>query len=98
MTLTKAALAERLFTEVGLNNRESHEFVDALFEVLTERLEWGYSLRLSGFGNFKVRSKTERPGRNPKTGEMFAVSARRVVVFHPGAKFSRRVDTGMKSR
>ncbi|HEX7325338.1 MAG TPA: integration host factor subunit alpha [Rhodanobacteraceae bacterium] len=98
MTLTKAAMTQRLSDEVGLNLRESSEFIDAMFDVLRDYLERGWAVRLSGFGNFEVRAKGERPGRNPKTGEAFAVSARRVVVFHAGGKFRQRVDAQARTR
>ncbi len=69
MALTKAEMAEKLFDEVGLNKREAKEFVDAFFDVLREALEQGRQVKLSGFGNFDLRRKNQRPGRNPKTGE-----------------------------
>ncbi|EQD47115.1 Integration host factor, alpha subunit, partial [mine drainage metagenome] len=79
MALTKAEMAERLFAEVGLNKREAKEFVDAFFEAMRKALEDGEQIKLSGFGNFELRSKNQRPGRNPKTGEEIPISARRVV-------------------
>ena len=78
MALTKAEMAERLFDEVGLNKREAKEFVDAFFDVLREALEQGRQVKLSGFGNFDLRRKNQRPGRNPKTGEEIPISARTV--------------------
>jgi integration host factor subunit alpha len=92
-TLTKAEMAERLFQDVGLNKREAKEFVDALFETLRAALERGEHVKLSGFGNFELRQKNERPGRNPKTGEEIPISARRVVTFRPGQKLRARVET-----
>jgi len=92
MTLTKAAMAEQLFADVGLNKREAKEFVDAFFEVIRESLEKGEQVKLSGFGNFDLRDKNERPGRNPKTGEEIPISARRVVTFRPGQKLKVRVE------
>ncbi len=92
MTLTKAAMAERLFLDVGLNKREARECVDAFFEVLREALEQGEPVKLSGFGNFDLRNKNQRPGRNPKTGEEIPISARRVVTFRPGQKLKLRVE------
>lgn len=92
-TLTKAEMAERLFHEVGLNKREAKEFVDALFETLRAALERGEQVKLSGFGNFELRQKNQRPGRNPKTGEEIPISARRVVTFRPGQKLRARVET-----
>lgn len=92
MALTKAEMAERLFIDVGLNKREAKEFVDAFFESIRDALERGEQIKLSGFGNFDLRLKNERPGRNPKTGEEIPISARRVVTFRPGQKLKIRVE------
>ena len=92
MSLTKAAIADRLFEVVGLNKREAKEFVDAYFEAIREALERGENVKLSGFGNFQLRVKNQRPGRNPKTGEEIPISARRVVTFRPGQKLRARVE------
>ena len=92
MSLTKADIADRLFNEVGLNKREAKEFVDAYFEIIREALETGENVKLSGFGNFQLRDKNQRPGRNPKTGEEIPISARRVVTFRPGQKLRARVE------
>ena len=92
MALTKAEIADRLFNEVGLNKREAKEFVDAYFETIRQALESGENVKLSGFGNFQLREKNQRPGRNPKTGEEIPISARRVVTFRPGQKLRARVE------
>jgi integration host factor subunit alpha len=92
VALTKAELADALFDELGLNKREAKEFVDLFFEEIRERLEAGEEVKLSGFGNFELRSKNQRPGRNPKTGEEIPISARRVVTFRPGQKLRLRVE------
>ncbi len=92
MSLTKADLAAALFDEVGLNKREAKEFVDAWFECIRRALENGEPVKLSGFGNFQLRDKNQRPGRNPKTGEEIPISARRVVTFKPGQKLRARVE------
>jgi len=92
MSLTKAEIADRLFEEVGLNKREAKEFVDAYFEAIKEALEKGENVKLSGFGNFQLREKNQRPGRNPKTGKEIPISARRVVTFRPGQKLRARVE------
>jgi integration host factor subunit alpha len=92
MALTKAEMAERLFEEVGLNKREAKEFVDAFYSALRESLERGKQVKLSGFGNFELRKKNQRPGRNPKTGEEIPISARTVVTFRPGQKLKERVE------
>ena len=91
MALTKAAMAERLFTELGLNKREAKDMVDLFFETVRQCLERGEQVKLSGFGNFELRDKGERPGRNPKTGEEIPISARRVVTFRPGQNLRARV-------
>ena len=91
MTLTKADLADQLYEELGLNKRESKEFVELFFEKMRQSLETGESVKLSGFGNFDLRKKTPRPGRNPKTGEEIPISARRVVTFRPSLKLKERV-------
>jgi integration host factor subunit alpha len=93
VALTKAEMAEKLYEEVGLNKREAKEFVDAFFGVLREGLEKGRQVKLSGFSNFDLRRKNERPGRNPKTGEEIPISARTVVTFRPGQKLKERVET-----
>ena len=92
MSLTKADMADHLFDEVGLNKREAKEFVDAYFEMIRGALENGENVKLSGFGNFQLREKNQRPGRNPKTGEEIPISARRVVTFRPGQKLRARVE------
>jgi len=92
MALTKAIMAERLFEELGLNKREAKEVVDLFFEEIRQALEEGEQVKLSGFGNFDLRKKNERPGRNPKTGEEIPISARRVVTFRPGQKLRARVE------
>ena len=92
MSLTKAEIADQLFEEVGLNKREAKEFVDSFFEAVRDALERGENVKLSGFGNFQLRAKNQRPGRNPKTGEEIPISARRVVTFRPGQKLRARVE------
>jgi integration host factor subunit alpha len=92
MALTKADMAERLFEELGLNKREAKELVELFFEEVRAALENGRQVKLSGFGNFDLREKNERPGRNPKTGEEIPISARRVVTFRSGQKLKARVE------
>ena len=92
MALTKADMAERLFEELGLNKREAKELVELFFEEVREALEDTNNVKLSGFGNFTLRDKTQRPGRNPKTGEEIPICARRVVTFRPGQKLNQRVE------
>jgi len=97
MTLTKADLADLLFEQVGLNKREAKDMVEAFFEELRSALESGNSVKLSGFGNFELRKKSERPGRNPKTGEEIPISARRVVTFHASQKLKGKVEDNYAS-
>ena len=92
MALTKADMAEKLFEELGLNKREAKELVELFFEEIRAGLEGGQHVKLSGFGNFDLRDKNQRPGRNPKTGEEIPISARRVVTFRPGQKLKARVE------
>lgn len=98
MALTKAEIAERLFDDIGMNKREAKEFVDVFFDVLREALEQGRQVKLSGFGNFDLRQKKQRPGRNPKTGQEIPVSARTVVTFRPGQKLKERVESYVGSQ
>ncbi|MCX7124389.1 MAG: integration host factor subunit alpha [Gammaproteobacteria bacterium] len=90
--LTKADLAENLFNKLGLNKREAKELVEFFFEEIRAALERGESVKLSGFGNFNLRDKNQRPGRNPKTGEEIPITARRVVTFRAGHKLKSRVE------
>lgn len=92
MALTKADMAEKLYEELGLNKREAKELVEMFFEEVRSALEAGDQVKLSGFGNFDLRDKNERPGRNPKTGEEIPITARRVVTFRPGQKLKARVE------
>ena len=92
MALTKAEMAEKLYEELGLNKREAKEIVEVFFEEIRTALESGNQVKLSGFGNFDLRDKNRRPGRNPKTGEEIPISARRVVTFRPGQKLKARVE------
>ena len=92
--LTKAQLAEILFEQIGLNKRESKEMVDAFFELIAKSLSAGEDVKISGFGNFQIRTKASRPGRNPRTGEPVAIEARRVVTFHASPKLKDAVQEG----
>ncbi len=98
MTLTKADLADLLFEQVGLNKREAKDMVEAFFEEVRIALESGDSVKLSGFGNFELRTKSERPGRNPKTGEEIPITARRVVTFHASQKLKTKVEEHYASK
>jgi integration host factor subunit alpha len=91
-TLTKAELAEMLFDRVGLNKREAKDMVETFFDEIRDALERGDCVKLSGFGNFQLRDKPQRPGRNPKTGEEIPISARRVVTFHSSQKLKALIE------
>lgn len=91
-TLTKADLAELLFEHVGLNKREAKDMVETFFDEISNALERGESVKLPGFGNFQLRDKSQRPGRNPKTGEEVSIAARRVVTFQPSQKLKCMVE------
>lgn len=92
MALTKADIAEHLLTQLGMSKREAKDMVEAFFEEIRQALERGEQVKISGFGNFDLREKNQRPGRNPKTGEDIPISARRVVTFRPGQKLKARVE------
>ncbi len=91
-TLTKAELAELLFEQVGLNKREAKDMVETFFDEIRNALVRGEAVKLSGFGNFQLRDKPQRPGRNPKTGEEIPITARRVVTFHASQKLKDLVE------
>lgn len=90
--LTKAHLADLLFEQIGLNKRESKEIIDAFFELISERLIEGKDVKISGFGNFQIRTKAPRPGRNPRTGEAIPIESRRVVTFHASHKLKNQIQ------
>ena len=92
MTLTKAELVDSLFNKVGMSKKEAKNFVESFFEEISTQLEENVSVKLSGFGNFQLRDKAPRPGRNPKTGVNAQISARRVVTFHPSQKLKEMVE------
>ena len=98
MALTKADIAEHLFEKLGINKKDAKDLVEAFFEEIRSALEKGEQIKLSGFGNFDLRDKKERPGRNPKTGEDIPISARRVVTFRPGQKLKTRVEVGTSNK
>lgn len=85
-------MAERLFSKLGLSKRDAKDLVENFFEEIRAALQRGEQVKLSGFGNFDLRDKNERPGRNPKTGQEIPITARRVVTFRPGQKLKARVD------
>jgi integration host factor subunit alpha len=90
--LTKAHLAELLFEKIGLNKRESKDMLDAFFDLISDSLVEGKDVKISGFGNFQIRTKAPRPGRNPRTGEAIPIQARRVVTFHASHKLKDQIQ------
>lgn len=90
--LTKAQLADLLFDQIGLNKRESKDMIDAFFDLISSSLIEGSDVKISGFGNFQIRTKAPRPGRNPRTGESIPIEARRVVTFHASHKLKEQIQ------
>lgn len=90
--MTKAHLAELLFDQIGLNKREAKDMIEAFFDLISERLVEGKDVKISGFGNFQIRTKAPRPGRNPRTGESIPIQARRVVTFHASHKLKDQIQ------
>ena len=90
--LTKAQLVDLLFDHVGLNKRESKDMVDAFFDLVADSLVEGDDVKISGFGNFQIRTKAARPGRNPRTGEIIPIGERRVVTFHASSKLKEQIQ------
>ncbi len=98
MSVTKTDLAEALYMDVGLNKCEANEFVEAFFNTIKDVLVDGCDVKLSGFGNFELRDKKGRPGRNPKTLEEIQIAPRRIVAFKPGQKIKDTIETYAGSR
>ena len=94
----KSLLLKHLFVKLGINKKDAKEIVETFFEKIRSALENGEQIKLSGFGNFDLRDKSERPGRNPKTGEDIPIAARRVVTFRPGQKLKTRVEVGTSNK
>lgn len=92
--LTKAQLAELLFEQIGLNKRESKDMIEAFFDLISASLVDGSDVRISGFGNFQIRTKAPRPGRNPRTGETIPIQSRRVATFHASHKLKEQIQGG----
>lgn len=90
--LTKAQLADLLFDQIGLNKRESKDMIDAFFNLIGDRLIDGEDVKISGFGNFQIRTKAPRPGRNPRTGQLIPIQSRRVATFHASQKLKEQLQ------
>ena len=93
MALTKFDIVKNLNYEIGLNKREAKELVDSFFDTIKKLLSQGKEVKLSGFGNFQLKDKSSRPGRNPRTGEVVEITARRVVTFKSGQKLKESMKT-----
>ena len=89
--LTKSELAVMLFEQIGLNKREAKDLIDAFFDRITNQLVEGQDVKISGFGNFEVRTKVARPGRNPRTGEVVTIPPRRVVTFRASGSLKEKL-------
>ena len=96
LTLTKAQMSEMLFEQIGLNKREAKEYIEAFFEVISSQLVEGQDVKISGFGNFEIRSKSARPGRNPRTGEPVPIPPKRVVTFKASAMLKDQINSGIE--
>ncbi len=94
-TVTRADLCEAVYQKVGLSRTESAELVEQVLAEISASLENGESVKLSSFGSFVVRSKGERIGRNPKTGEEVPISPRRVMVFKPSNVLKQRINEAL---
>jgi integration host factor subunit alpha len=94
--LTKAQLSDLLFEQIGLNKRESKDMIDAFFDLIAENLVQGQDVKITGFGNFQIRTKAPRPGRNPRTGEAIPIDARRVVTFHASPKLKEQIQAPVR--
>lgn len=91
-TLTKAQLVHLLMEQMAINKREAKEMVDTFFDVIAKNLIEGHDVKIQGFGNFQLRSKVSRPGRNPRTGEAALIQERQVVTFHTSNKLKNQMD------
>lgn len=95
--LTKAQLSDLLFEQIGLNKRESKDMIDAFFVLISDSLVCGDDVKISGFGNFQIRTKAPRPGRNPRTGQLIPIRARRVVTFHASLKLKEQIQEDLRA-
>ena len=100
MSLTKADIVERVYKEAGFSKKEAADLVDMVFKVIKDTLSRGEKVKISGFGNFSIRDKSTRVGRNPQTGDSMDISARRVLTFKPSqvlkeditGRYGHRID------
>lgn len=90
--MTKADIVEKIHTTTGLSKKDSAEMMESVFAIIKEALEAGESIKVSGFGNFEVKQKDARRGRNPQTGEAIIIEARRVLTFKPSTLLRQAVN------
>jgi len=98
MSLTKADIVERVYKEAGFSKKEASDLVDLVFKVIKDTLARGEKVKISGFGNFSIRDKTTRVGRNPQTGDTMEISARRVLTFKPSQVFKEDITARYSHR
>ena len=97
-TITRAQLSEAVYQEVGLSRNESADLLEAVLDEISGALAKGDSVKISSFGSFSVRSKGQRIGRNPKTGEEVPITPRRVLVFRPSQLLKKKINDGMSAK
>lgn len=98
MAMTKADIVETLYEKVGFSKKEAADLVEMVFETLKNTLSQGQKIKISGFGNFVVRDKRSRIGRNPQTGESIEISARRVLTFRPSQVLRAEVNSSLVTK
>ena len=91
--MTKAEIVEKIMAGTGLAKKDSAEMMETVFSIMKSTLEQGENLKLAGFGNFQVKQKNDRRGRNPQTGETITISSRRVVTFKPSAILREAINS-----
>lgn len=92
LTMTKADIVEKIHTTTGLSKKDSAEMMESVFAIMKESLEAGESIKVSGFGNFEVKQKDARRGRNPQTGEAITIEARKVLTFKPSTRLRLSIN------
>lgn len=96
--MTKADIVEKIYEKVGFSKKESAELVELVFDLMKTTLEKGEKIKVAGFGNFEVKEKADRRGRNPQTGEEITITARRILTFKPSQVLKSMINTGNGSQ
>jgi integration host factor subunit alpha len=96
VAMTKADIVESLYEKVGISKKEAADLVEMVFDTIKGTLADGTKIKISGFGNFVVREKRSRIGRNPQTGETIEISARRVLTFRPSQVLRAEVNSSLE--